>query len=157
MEQLSRAHRRYTLLGEISEGRAGLTTIFRKDTAAFPPNPLREFHAGRGAAAPSPRPSPRSGEGDDLSLAPFSLGRPGLFSPSPRRGEGARRAGEGARRPSPSQQPAWAETRRLFDDRLSAPHVEIPSTPIASAGSDGASPSRNVPKLPVLDRAARSV
>jgi hypothetical protein len=42
----------------------------------------------RGFAAPSPRPSPRRGEGDDVSQAPSSWRKSGLFSASLRRGEG---------------------------------------------------------------------
>ena len=61
----------------------------------FRPDLLRPLGQYRGFAAPSPRPSPRRGEGDDVSLAPSFQERPGRFSPSPRRGEGARRAGEG--------------------------------------------------------------
>ena len=62
----------------------------------FRPDLSRPMGRYRRFAAPSPHPSPRRGEGDDVSRAPSFQDRPGRFSPSPRRGEGARRAGEGA-------------------------------------------------------------
>ena len=81
-----------------------------KGPGLCPPRPVGErVPAGRvrgraestagesvGLCFPSPHPSPRWGEGDELSVAPCSWERPGAFSPSPRWGEGARRAGEGA-------------------------------------------------------------
>ena len=56
---------------------------------------------------PPPTLSP-SGRERSLSLAPSLHDQPGRFSPSPRRGEGARRAGEGAAKPTdrrPSRPP----------------------------------------------------
>src|SRR5216684_3762990 len=50
---------------------------------------MLQANAIRGAAGPSPQPSPRRGEGEKAQ-APRG--------PSPRRGEGARRADEGGRR-----------------------------------------------------------
>jgi hypothetical protein len=48
------------------------------------------------SAASSPQPSPCRGDRDDLSLTASSAHRIQRYSPSPRWGEGARRAGEGA-------------------------------------------------------------
>jgi cellulose synthase operon protein C len=100
---------------------SGLMNGLSEGGVGFRPVPMRPMGSYRGFAAPSPHPSPRRGEGDDVSLAPSFQERaghfprspargegddrslapslqepPGAFYPSPPRGEGARRAGEGA-------------------------------------------------------------
>ena len=52
----------------------------------FRPVSVRPMGHSRAFAAPSPHPSPRRGEGDDVSLAPSFQEQPGRFPPSPPRG-----------------------------------------------------------------------
>ena len=97
----------------------------------------------RGFAAPSPHPSPRRGEGDDVSLALSFQDRPGRFSPSPRRGEGARRAGEGAGPKMQTEERPIASLAAPLDTAFSSPQREggakLPHVLQSIADSDGAS------------------
>jgi hypothetical protein len=87
----------------------------------FRPDLLRPMGRYRRFAAPSPHPSPRRGEGDDVSRAPSFQDRPGRFSPSPRRGEGARRAGEGAGPKAQQKRGLSPASKRPLDAAFSSP------------------------------------
>jgi hypothetical protein len=97
-----------------------------------------------GFAAPSPQPSPRRGEGDDLSLAPISWRSPGFLPPSPRRGEGARRAGEGAGQISQRARRASQTSKRRLHFAVSPASREGPPESAPTLSSPGGSPSQDV-------------
>ena len=65
------------------QSRPGVTNHLPEVGIGFRPVSLRPMGHNRAFAAPSPHPSPRRGEGDDVSLAPSFQERPGRFPPSP--------------------------------------------------------------------------
>ena len=65
----------------------GVVKSLSESGVGFLPIPLRSMTSYLGFAAPSTRPSPRRGEGDDVSLAPGLQEQPGHFFPPRPHGE----------------------------------------------------------------------